>query len=407
MKPFKKVVAALLAVLLIVATAGCSTVSLSKEWCYEYNDSTLSEKLDAGVYIYSLYQAYNSAKTYAENSDDYKEDESFMDIEITDDDGNKAVAKDWIKTEAEKITMNLIAIDYLVAKNDATWDEATMTSAKDTAKDTWDMGPYASYGYYQPMSDELEPYGVSYDSFELASYVANVKQSAVFNALYNEGGEKAVSDAQLTKYFTKNYVDYSYIPVNMYTSETNDDGDSTSVALSKKKIASIVSTLEDYATKLNNGETTFAKALKACVKDVDASEDSAVTDTVELYSTTKSNNSDVAKAVKSLDNGKAKVITVGTDGDSPIAYLVMKNNIKDDVNDYIKSDTNRSTVLQNMKSDEFTDYLEDVADELLKSDALSKNSGVIDRYDPNMFFTKAEETTSADDDTDTDSDTEE
>lgn len=395
MKSYQKLIAALLAVLLIVSAAGCVPITLSKEWSYEYNDDTLSEKLDIGVYIYSLYQAYNSAKTLAEKEKGYKENEPFMDIEIKDDDGNKALAKDWIKTEAEKITVNLLAVDYLAEKYGATWDEATMENAKQQSKDTWEMGPYASYGYYQPMSAELEPYGVSYESFEKSSYVANVKQSAIFDVLYNEGGEKAVSDDEFTKYFTKNYVDYSYIPVQMYTSETDSENNSTSVAFGKKKIDSTVNTLEDLADSINNGSTTFDKAVKSCVKELKIQESAAVKDTVELLTSTESSNADIAKAVKSLDNGKAKVVTVGKDGDSPMAYLVVKNDINDDVKDYLKDETNHSSVLQSMKSEEFTDFIEKTTEDMLKSDKLSKNSGAIDSYDPNMFFVKAEETTAA------------
>lgn len=395
MKSYQKILAVLMAAILILSAAGCVPASLSKEWSYEYNDETLSQKLDIGVYIYSLYQAYSNAKTLAEKSDDYKENEPFMDIEITDDDGNKAIARDWIKTEAEKITVNLLAIDYLVEKHGATWDEASMTSAEEQAKNTWDMGAYASYGYYQPMSAELEPFGVSYDSFELSSYVASVKQGGLFEALYNEGGEKAVSDEELQKYFTEKYVDYSYIPVEMYTSQTNEAGESTSTSFGKKKIESTVSKLEKYADSLSSGDMSFDKAVKGCVKDLDISEDAAVKDTVELFETAEGNNADIAKAVKSLDNGRAKVITVGEDGDSPMAYLVLKNDINKDVEDNIGNESKRMSVLQSMKSEEFTDFLEKTAEELLKSDKLSKNSAAIDRYDPGMFFVKAEETTAA------------
>lgn len=396
MKPFKKVIAIVLALVLIASVAGCTPISMSKEWSYDYNDDTLSEQLDIGVYIYSLYQAYSTAQTYAEKSKDYKEGESFLDLEITDDDGNKAIAKDWIKTEAEKISVSLLAIDYMVNKYDATWDEANMSSAETQSKNTWEMGPYASYGYYQPLKDELEPKGVSYESFEKSSYVASVKQDAIFDALYNEGGEKAVADKDLEKYFLNKYVDYSYIPVNMYTSETNDTGESTSVAFGKKKIDSTVDKLNDYANKINNEGLSFDKAVMGCAGDLDISEDSAVKDTVEPFSTTKSSNADIAKTLKSLKANEAKVITVGEDSDSPVAYLVFKGDINSEAKSYLKNSSNHKSVLQNMKSDEFTDFVEEVTEELLNSDALTKNSGVIDRYDPAMFYEKPEETTASD-----------
>lgn len=393
MKPFQKVIAALLAVMLIASAAGCVPVSLSKQWSYDYNDDVLAEKLDIGVYVYALYQAYSTAQGYAQKSKDYKENEPFMDIEIKDDDGNKAKASEWIKTEAEKIAVNTIAIDYLVNKYEATWDEAQMDSAKSTAKSSWEMGPYASYGYYQPMSKELEKYGVSYESFEKSSYVASVKQSAIFDALYGEDGEQEVTDAQLNEYFTGKYVDYSYIPVKLYTSKSDSEGNSTSTAFSKKKMDKTIAALENMANSLNAGSLTFDKAVKTCTKDYNVADSEVIKDTVEPFETTKSNNKDVAKAVKSLDNGKAKVITVGKDSDSGMAYLVLKNDINDDVKDYAKKGAkNRTSVLQNMKSDDFTKFIEDKTAELIKSDALKVNTGVINSYDPNMFFVKTDAT---------------
>ena len=121
MKPFQKITAVVLALVLIASAAGCVPISLTKQWSYKYSDDTLEEELDIGVYIYALYQAYSSAQTYAEESDDYVENEPFTDLEITDDDGNTAVAKDWIKDEAEKIAVSLISIDYLVEEYGATW----------------------------------------------------------------------------------------------------------------------------------------------------------------------------------------------------------------------------------------------------------------------------------------------
>ncbi|MCH5304799.1 MAG: hypothetical protein J1E41_08050, partial [Ruminococcus sp.] len=341
------------------------------------------------------YQAYSQAKTYAEKSKDYKEDESFMDIKITDDDGNKAVAKDWIKDEANKIMLNLIALDYLVAKDDASWDEASMESAKSTAQDSWDMGPYASYGYYQPQKDELSKYGVSFESFSYASYEASVKQNALFNKLYDKGGLEEVSDKDLTDYFVENYVDYSYIPVNLYKSSTDADGNSTSKKFSDKKIKRIKNELEEIADELSSGDTTFGKAAKKCEKNYDTASADEVKDTVSTKKDLESNNADIYKAVNKLSAKKASVITVGEDGDSPIAYIVVRNDIKKDIDDYIKSDSNRSTVLQNMKSEDLNDLIEKTGKELEKSDALAINEGAVNKYDSNMFYVKPEATTAA------------
>lgn len=395
MKPFQKIIAAFLAVVLAVSMASCVPMSLTKEWGYKYADKTLDKQYDIGIYIYALSQAYNQAKTYAEKSKSYKDGEPFTDIKITDDDGKKAVAKDWIKDEAEKIMLNLIALDYLVKKDSATMDEASMKDAKKTAQDAWDMGPYASYGYYQPQKDELEKYGVSFESFSYASYEANVKQSALFNKLYGRGGLEEVSDRALTNYFLENYVDYSYIPVNLYTSSNDADGNSKSKKFSDKKIKNIKAELEDIAKDLSNGDTTFKKAAEKCEKDYSTKSSDEVKDTVSSKEELKSNNADVYNAVNKLTSKKATVITVGEDGDSPISYIVVKNDLNKDIEDYTNNDSNRNSVLQNMKNKDLTKFLEKTGKSLKKSNALTVNEGVINRYDASMFYEKPEETTAA------------
>ncbi len=393
MKPFYKTIAALLAVIMVASAAGCVPISLSKEWGYKYSDKTLSKQYDIGMYIYSLYQAYNEAKTYAEKAKGYKENEPFTDLKITDDDGKKAVAKDWIKDKAEENMLNIVALDYLVKKDGATWDEASMKSAKATAKDTWEMGPYASYGYYQPIKDQVEKYGVSQDSFTYVSGESGVKQTALFNKLYAKGGLEEVKDKELTSYFLKNYVDYSYIPVHLYKSTTDSSGNSNSKKFSDKKIKKIKKELEELVSDLNNGETTFDKAAKKCEKDYSTASADEVKGTVSTKEELQSSNADIAKAIDKLSNGEAKLVVVGESGDSPTAYIAVKNNLNKDVKDYIKNDTNRSSVLQNMKNEDLTDLLEKTAKELKKSKALTKNDGALNKYDASMFYEKPEEST--------------
>lgn len=394
MKPFQKVTAVLLAAILLLSTVGCVPTSLTKQWSYKYNDDVLSAQQDIGVYIYALYQAYNQAKTYAEENEDYVEDEPFTDLEITDEDGNTAIASEWIKTEAEKIAVNIIAVDYLVAKHEATYDEATMKSYKSTAQDTWDMGPYASYGYYQPMSSELEPYGVSFNSFFEASYAAQIKQDALFGRMYDKDGVDPASDEELTKHFKKDYVAYSYISVNLYSSGTDESGNSISTAYGKKKMNKIIAAVEDAAKEVNNGSVKPTKALNNLANEYNAV-DNLNTETVEALETTETNNEDLAKALKKLDTGEASAVTVGKDGDTPTVYLVIKHNINDYVDEYVKGDDHRASVLSTCKEDDFKKLIEDTTAELLESDALEANTSQLNKYKADLFYVKPEEETEA------------
>ena len=395
MKPFFKVVAALMAVILVASAAGCVPVSLTKDWAYKYSDKTLSKEYAVGMYIYSLYQAYGEAKTYAEKVKGYKENEPFTDLKITDDKGKKAVAKDWIKNKAEETMLGIVALDYLCKKNGVKVDKAALKSARATAKDSWEMGPYASYGYYQPIKDQVEKYGVSLESFTYIAGDSGVKQEALFNKLYSKGGSQEVSDKELTDFFLKNYVDYSYIPVHLYKSSTDASGNNKSEKFKADKIKKIKKELEKLANDISSGKATFEEAAKKCEKDYATASADEVKGTVSTKEELESNNADIAKAIDKMSNGKAKLVVVGENGDSPTAYIAVKNDINKDIDSYIKSDTNRASVLQKMKSEDLKELLTKTGKDLKKSKSLTVNEGAINKYQPEMFYEKPQETTAA------------
>ena len=114
MKPGLKISSFFLAMAIaITAFAGCTPISLNKEWAYKTSDNELA----IGVYIYSLDTAYQRAKTYAENLDDYDDkSDSWLNMEITDDDGNKEVASKWIKDQAQLMCLSYLVVDEQLKK---------------------------------------------------------------------------------------------------------------------------------------------------------------------------------------------------------------------------------------------------------------------------------------------------
>ena len=392
MKPFKKVLAALIAVVIALSATACMPVSLTKEWSYKTEDSVLNQEYAMGIYIYELYAAYNNAASYAEKADGYKEDESFLGLTIEDGDGNKAVAKDWILQKAEENTLSILAVDYLIAKHGATLDEAQMKTAKENAKSAWDVGPYAQSGYYNPMSKVLYDYGVSLESFTACYsdgynlYPFTVKQSVLFEKLYDKDGVEEVSDKELNKYFEKNYIDYTLIPVNLYTSETDEDGNSTSKAFSAKKIKKIKTTLQEYADQLSSGKSSLDDIKKVCENDYGTASDSVVENQVSTKTDFKSSYADIYKKFKKLDNGKADLVVVGESGDSPTAYIVIKNDVTKRTKEYVEA--NRASVLQNCKTEDFTDFVKNTGKQLKDSGVIKKNDGAVGKYDPEIFFKK-------------------
>ncbi len=376
MKAIKKITAALLAVLMIMSISGCSS---KPEWSYKTGDN----EMQIGVYIYALYTAYNQAAQYASSAEGYNAESSFLNLTITDDKGETAVAKDWIVDTAKKLTKNILTIEEEFKKRGLTIPSADETTAKETAKNDWDLGPYyemyLSYGMMPtPYKDILEPYGVSYESFERASYLASTRQTILFEEIYINDEETAVSKEDLTKFFTDNYTSYSYLNVRLADSSTDDSGSTTYTAMSDEDIAEIEATLQGYADNINNGTGTFAQQMTAytALKELESDPSTSTVENLDESSL----NEDVIKAIKDMDEGTASLIKIG-EAENAYFYLVYKAPIADSVADYIDDEAESFNILSAMKSEEFQDYLDGLTEGL----DIQENTGVVNSYKPSMF----------------------
>lgn len=376
MKAIKKITAAFLAVLMIMSISGCST---KPEWSYKVDDN----EMQIGVYIYALYTAYNQAATYASSAEGYDAEKSFLNLTITDDDGETAVAKDWIVDTAKELTKNILTIEEEFEARGLTLTAEDEAAAKESADNDWNLGPYydmyLAYGMMPtPYKDILEPYGVSYESFERASYMASAKQTALFEEIYINDEETAVSTEDLTNYFTENYTSYSYLSVRLADSSTDDSGSTTYTAMSDEDIAEIESTLQGYADNINNGAGTFAEQMVeyTALKELESDPSTSAVENLDESSL----NEDVIAALNELEEGKASLVKVG-EAENAYYYLIYKAPIADSVADYIEDETNSFNVLSAMKSEEFQDMLTAKAEEL----GIQENTSVVNSYKPSMF----------------------
>ncbi|MGN1433643.1 MAG: hypothetical protein ACI4XI_08075 [Ruminococcus sp.] len=386
MKPNVKIGSFLMAVVMIFSVlivSGCTPISLNKEWSYKSGDKELA----IGVYIYSLDTAYQQAKSYAQELDDYDESkDSWLEMEITDDDGKKEVASKWIKDQAKLMCLSYLVLDEQIEKENV---EISLASADEQAETYWNVGQYADYGYIMPMKDDLEPYGISLESFRYCSTEYSTKYQALFNKLYKEGGSKEVSDEELTKYFNDNYTDYSYFSVNLYTATTDEAGESTNVAMSDEEAKKLTDEIDGYVKDINNGKS-YDDVIDAYMKANDL-ESTPATSSIENLENS-SLGDEVKEALEKLDSKKATAVKVGS-GETAVYYFIYKRNIKDAAKDYIADETNKANLLSSMKGEEFADYIEELTNEL----DYEENTSAIEKYEPKMFFIPVEPTTSAED----------
>ena len=335
MKQAVKIGSLLLAILMVFTAVFASGCSLQKQWSYKTSDKELA----IGVYIYNLDVAYQQALEYAKKLDDYDgTNDKWLDLEITDDDGTTAVARQWMKDKAEELTLTALAVEKGLKDEGATVDSATLQAADEQAKTNWNVGPYANYGYVMPMSKELEPHGVSFDSYKYAASEVPAMQQVLFNTLYEKGGSQEVSDAELEKFFSENYVDYAYLSANLYESSTDEAGTTNNVALSEDAVKQITDKFDGMVKDINSGKA-FDDVTKAYTEAEGLSTDSVVNNTELLKNF--SAGDELKVEIEKLDSGKAATVKVG-EGDSAMIYLVYKKDINAIAKDYLESTSNRS-----------------------------------------------------------------
>jgi len=379
MNNFKRICALLLALIMVMGLSACSR---KPSWSYKTDTASYAE----GVYIYSLFSAYNEAYSILQSKlgDKFDSTSTILDIASTfDETGEEVLCEDWIKSQADIITKNLAAIDEKIAEYGITLDKTQVESARELAKEDWYLGPYYEYyvaSGYEATSyeDMLSPYGVSFDSFFTSSYLASVKQSAIFDHLYGKGGEEEVSDEEITEYFTDNYTSYAYFVVNLY--ETSIDSETNQQVYhpySDELIKETENDLESYAKLINSG-TPYSEVMYRYMKAHNLSDDPSVKNIENLEAS--SLGEDVLDALNTLKEGNATYLKVGS-GDTSVMYFISKFDIESEANDYLSKDGNRHTILQALKSEDFGNYLNDITESV----EVDVNEKIIEKYNPAMF----------------------
>lgn len=343
----KRLTASLLCVAMLTGMTACS--GPDKTWAAKTNEKTLP----IGVYIYYEYLAYQNASTKVEDST-----KPVLEQKIEDTD-----ATQWIKKKALDYTKLLFVIDNKMKELKLSLTDAETKEIDSTATSQW-----SSY------KDTLESYGISKESFSMATAEFNTKSSKVFEAIYGAKGSKAVSDADLKTYFEKNYTDFSYVMIPLYNPTTY-------AALDEKTEKEYKQFLDDQAAALNKGSTTFDAVSTAVQKKL--SLDYAPSQNVTtLLNEGSGYPTDLISLINGMKAGEAKTITLST---VSAALLVVKNDVTKKTATQISNASTRSEVLGNMKHQEFEDEMTKLAEE---SKDITVNDKAIDSYQPTMFVQK-------------------
>lgn len=395
MKALKKVLAFAMAVLMVMSLCACSKEdsvpkTLSHEWSYK----TDSGEYAIGVYIFSLYSAYDQAYriVQAAKGENFDSNATILDYSGTfDETGEVYLCSDWIKKEADRVTRNIIALDAKIKEYGIELDEDVLASYKEQAENDWYLGPYfeeyMSYGYTAvPYKDTFEPFGISFESFYISTYLASAKQNALFDYFYQKGGVKAVSDEEIKVYFEDNYTSYSYFSVPLYDSTQDETTmETVNVSFSNDKIKDYKDMLDSYKKAIKNG-TSFDNVVKLYMSFTGVTTNPSVSNIENKENVSTSIGAEVAATLEKLKDGAADYVIVG-EGNNQTAFFVYKKAITKETKDYIAQEVNYANLLQGLKGDEFLEYIESLTDTVNPE----KNEDAISKYSPAIFEKKAEE----------------
>jgi len=365
MRNISRFLCVVMALIIAFSAASCT---LTKQYSYKTDDV----ELPIGAYIYYLRSAYAEAETYAQKSDKYDAEKgtydgntSFLQMEITDDDGKTAVAEQWIIDKTEQRMNEAVALYYEMKKLGASYDEDEIKSTKKEIEKQWADADAAK---------ELEGYGISCDSFCLVNYTLSAIRSAVFSAEYGEDGPSAVSEKEMQKYVNDNYTSYKYFSANLYTTIEADDSEGTSenVAMSDEEVKKYEKAFKAYAKDINSG-----KAFSEVLNDYNTAFEASATATENVQKIDKDTTDELNKQILSLKEGQAKYKIIGDDAKTRQIYVIYRVPIASEKS-YLSE--HKDEVLSEMKSDDFTKLLESIAKEL-KID----RSSACDSYKPSMF----------------------
>lgn len=351
MKKLKKFSAVMLAVLLMFGTAACSS---DKSWAAK-NDSLT---VPIGSYICYLYSEYNNASSKVSDSS-----KPVLSQKIDSKD-----ATSWIREKALTDVKTLFVIDSKMKELGLKLNDSETKTLSSTVSSQWEQ-----YG------TQFEKWGIAESSFSFSFYEEPQKLDKIFLATYGKGGKKAVSDSDLKNYYVKNYNDFSYISMPLYTSSTN--GKVTAMTDDAKKKTE--SEFDGYISKIKAGTMTMQQAADAYKTSSKSTSDELQTDMTNL--STSSYPDSMKKMIGGMKSGEAKVQEVSS-GTTSFYVLVMKNDIEKIIDDDIKDETQRKSLLYTYKSTEFTN---EIGKEATALKDVKTNDSALNSYDPSMFETSS------------------
>lgn len=335
----KKLTAFVLALAALCTMSGCSLSDTS--WVAKYDGRQVS----AGVYIYYIVQAYQSAFYQVED----------MSKDVLKQTVEDVPAEEWIAKEAMDGFADFMATEQEFERLGLSLDESTLSNVDSLMAQMW--------AYYGAIYEKA---GISQDSYR--EIVANAyKQNEIFHAYYGPGGQFEVPEEELKSYFSANYAKMKYLYVEYKEPAEGEEKDEDDTSLTQEQA---IAQVNGYLDQVKAGTT-----LDAVIDAYNESQGRTVDTTDERrnvnYLQTSEDNQDMPLIEKafSMPYDTPEVFT--TEGR---VYLIARYDVLSDAADL---DLNRDGLLSNMKDEEFQSKLaalQDPASYTINQDAVNRYS---------------------------------
>ena len=248
---FKKIAAAVLAVVLAASLCGCDR---------GYIMTVDGMDIRNGIYISFLETAYSRAQEELEKqnadiiapaddddtpADDETEEES---VPITKETIRGKTGSQWIKDETMKAVRRFVAIQRKCDELGLTLTDEELGEINSDVTSTWDdENAYVQYLYgYATMGEYYESRGIGQESMREILKV-NALQDKLFLHYYGKGGEFEVTDSEINDYLKETYATVKL----MNFTYTDASGKALESDADKKAVKDRA---QEYADRINNGE---------------------------------------------------------------------------------------------------------------------------------------------------------
>lgn len=314
----KRAGAGALALAMCAGLTGC--YSEDKAWAAKMGEDTMP----IGGYIYYLSSAYSQGSALVENGQEV--------LKNTIEGQN---ASQWIQDKALEQLKSFYFVQQKFDEMGLALDEEDQENITNASNSMW--------SYYKTA---FEAVGVAQSSFTRAYAEYNIKLQKVMQAMYGEGGERALTEDEMHDYYTENYIYYNYFYVPFST--TDEEGQSKT--MEEDEQAQVKEALREHVKSISSGDETLEQASAAYV-----AEGSSKPTLGEASAINKNNLSEqFSQALTGLKDGESAMVDMSSG-----AYVLQKMNIETDYQALINDETRKEGLIAEMKGEEFTEYVKE------------------------------------------------